>query len=82
MTIPCRNHVLPDRPFHNVRARGRHICCSSETSSGGFGRSKIVKRVGRVLLLTSTKETKLERADFQAGWSELSWPGRALPILA
>ena len=28
------------------------------------------------------KETTLERADFKAGWSELSWSGRALSILA
>ena len=29
-----------------------------------------------------TKETKLERAAFQAGWSELSWFGRTQPVLA
>ena len=30
----------------------------------------------------STKETKLERADFPDGCSELLWSERALPILA
>ena len=29
-----------------------------------------------------SKETILERADFYAGWSELSWFGRAQPVLA
>ena len=27
-----------------------------------------------------TKETTLERAAFLAGWSELSWSGRAQPV--
>ena len=30
--------------------------------------------VGVQLLLVHSKETKLERAAFSAGWSELSWP--------
>ena len=30
----------------------------------------------------SSKETTLERADFYAGWSELSWSGRAQSIVA
>ena len=29
-----------------------------------------------------SKETKFERADFWAGWSELSWSGCAQSILA
>ena len=29
-----------------------------------------------------TKETTLERAAFKAGWSELTWSGRAQPVLA
>ena len=33
-------------------------------------------------LIDHTKETTLERAAFWAGWSELSWSGRAQPILA
>ena len=32
--------------------------------------------------LVGSKETTLERAIFQAGWSQLSWSGRALPVLA
>ena len=32
--------------------------------------------------LNWAKETTLERAAFWAGWSELSWSGRAQPILA
>ena len=32
--------------------------------------------------VVGSKEATLERADFQAGWSELSWSGRAQPVLA
>ena len=39
------------------------------------GRSGLLERM-------LTKEATLERADFQAGWSELSWSGRAQPVLA
>ena len=32
--------------------------------------------------MTTAKKTTLEKADFQPGWSELSWSGRTQPVLA
>ena len=36
---------------------------------------------GLLLVVAESKETTLERAAFQAGWSELTWSGRTQPTL-